>query len=323
VILPPQHELFVSDRPVRSDYSRERVYARRRIVTVIVLCLMLAGGAYVLWGRGPSNPADIPTIKAEGSYKQKPAEPGGIDIPHQDVRVYDQLENNKDAASPVEHLLPPPEAPKEIPHAESAPVQTLAPIPAPVSEPSVASVPSAAPIAAVAVTPKTDILPGESVAKPVNTTVAAVSVSTPAVPAATPQLQSAPAPKAAPLSIEQVINNTSPKPTAAVVPSPIVAAPAASLPSTKASSAVTGTTGKGALQLASLPGEAQATDMMAKLQKKYAVQLRDAKLHVARADLGSRGVYYRIQSQVLAEGEAARICASLKQLNAGCIIVGK
>ena len=110
---PPSPELFVSERPVHSDYARERAYARRRIVTLIVLAFVLGGAGYAFWGRGAPNPADIPTIKAEGAYKQKPTEPGGIDIPHQDVRVYDQLESKKAVAPQIEHLLPPPEVPKE------------------------------------------------------------------------------------------------------------------------------------------------------------------------------------------------------------------
>ncbi len=63
--------------------------------------------------------------------------------------------------------------------------------------------------------------------------------------------------------------------------------------------------------------------MMEKMQKKYATELRGAKLHIVRADLGQRGVYYRIQSQVLSGTEANRICSSLKRVNAGCIFVAK
>ena len=81
--------------------------------------------------------------------------------------------------------------------------------------------------------------------------------------------------------------------------------------------------GNAAIQLASLPNEAQARAMMEKLQQKYAAKLGGAKLRVVRADLGSRGIYYRIQSQSLAEGEANRVCSALKQTNAGCILVTK
>ena len=117
----------------RSDLARENSYARRRMITVAVLVVVIGGGIYALWGRGPTNPADIPTIKAEGPYKQKPAVPGGIDIPHQDVRVYDELEGKNAAPAQVGTFLPPPETPEA-----AAPVAP--PVPAPVAAaPSAAS----------------------------------------------------------------------------------------------------------------------------------------------------------------------------------------
>ena len=318
-----QHELFVSERPVRSEYGAERSYARRRLTTVIVLALALGGAGYAFWGRGAPNPADIPTIKTEGSYKQKPADPGGIDIPHQDVRVYDQLESKNGTAPQIEHLLPPPETPKETPKETTPAAAPPAPLPTANIAPATAPVPTSAPVAAVSATPSNvGILPGESAPKPVDTTVAPVPASVPvpsppvaAVPApALPPQPPAAAPKAATLSIEQVIKNTTAK-----SPTPSATPAVASAPPPKASPAA----GSAAIQLASLPNEAQARAMMEKLQQKYAAKLGSAKLRVVRADLGSRGIYYRIQSQSLAEGEANRVCSSLKQINAGCILVAK
>ena len=63
--------------------------------------------------------------------------------------------------------------------------------------------------------------------------------------------------------------------------------------------------------------------MMKDLQSKYAAALGGIPLHLAQADLGSRGVFYRIQSAGLAEKDAAPVCASLKKMNAGCILVRK
>jgi len=301
----PQHELFASERPVRSDYARELTYARRRIITVLVLVLTLSVAGYALWGRGPANPSDIPTIKAEGAYKQKPANPGGIDIPHQDVRVYDQLEGKNGAASSVEHLLPPPETPKESPH-PAAPAPDAAPIPPPVT--------AAAP-------PKTDILQNTPVTKPVDTTVAKVQppsvapaaqvspvTATPfpatvlKTPAASVPVKAPVVPKTEPLSIDKVIEKINSK---------------------ASTNVISGAAEKSAVQLASVTNEAQARAMMEKLQQKYADELGGTKLHLSRADLGSRGIYYRIQSESLAKDEANRICSSLKKLNAGCILVGR
>ena len=78
--------------------------------------LLLVGGAglrYLFNRPTPLRPGEIPTIVAEGPYKTKPEQPGGIDIPHQDVQVYQSLDSKDDVTPPVEHLLPPPETPQE------------------------------------------------------------------------------------------------------------------------------------------------------------------------------------------------------------------
>ncbi len=297
----------VSERPVQSEYVVHSGpnYAVRRIITVSVLAVIVGIGVYAFWPSTPSDPADIPTIKAEGDYKQRPTEPGGIDIPHQDVRVYDQLEGKTGAAPVVEHLLPPPETPKEEPKEEAKAVLEALPVPA------------------LAKTEKADILQAPS-PKAVETTVekavekeaekAQTTISTsfiepattepakPPVAAAPVPAKAAEKPKAAePLSMEKVIEKVTAKPSSA-----------ASIP-----------VGMVAAQLASSSNEAQAHVLMEKLQQKYAVQFGSTKLHVTRADLGSRGIFYRIQTEPLAKDEAGRLCSSLKKLNAGCILVGK
>lgn len=399
------HELLVSERPVRSDFDRERVYARRRIITVVALACLLGGGAYVFWGdRGPS---EVPTIVAAGPYKEKPADPGGIDIPHQDVHVYDQLESKKGDAPQVEHLLPPPETPKEAPVANppaaakepppafesiAAPSSPMPPAPAAapatpvgVALPNAAPVPVASapsapavdqakkpeedkvPLAAKMAPKEADILPSSSV-KAINTTVSPAPVA-PVKAAKTKETKETKADtKPAPIqekTIEQLINDLAPKSPspspAPVAPSPLTSepalatapavpvqpmappppalsskaaspslAPSAAKPAEKAKETAkekeevkTASASRGTIQVASLPSEAQARAMMEKMQKKYATELRGAKLHIVRADLGQRGVYYRIQSQVLSGTEANRICSSLKRVNAGCIFVAK
>jgi cell division septation protein DedD len=56
-----------------------------------------------------------PLIKAEpGPTKIVPEQPGGLEIPNQDKQVFDRIAKEKTGPK-VERLLPPPEAPKEIP----------------------------------------------------------------------------------------------------------------------------------------------------------------------------------------------------------------
>jgi hypothetical protein len=192
----------------------------------------------------------------------------------------------------VERLLPPPETPKET--ANPAPVDA-APAPAAVPPPA----------AVTAEAPKTEILAAAPPKPAVMTTTTEIPDAAP--PAAPLAKAESPAPKkVAPkkeaVTIDKVIEKINAK-------TPVAGASAA--------------TGKVSVQLASLPDQAQARKMVANLQRKYAAELGDAKLHLARADLGSKGVYYRIQSDPLVKDEANRICSSLKQLNAGCILVGR
>ncbi|MDR3424757.1 MAG: SPOR domain-containing protein [Alphaproteobacteria bacterium] len=324
---PP--ELYVYERPVRSDTSQERAYARRRLMTVIVLAAVLGGGFYALWGRGPSNPADIPTIKAAGAYRQKPAEPGGIDIPNQNVLVYDQMENKNDSAPQVEHLLPPPEEPKETaPVPDSAQATPALPTGTAVAA---APAPAAAPVAAVTVAskpasaPSGDVLGGAVATKPVETTVAAAPVPSPVPPQASPVGTALPAAPSA--SQTPSVPAAPPQPPhVAEVSKPQVApkAPVSIAQLIETTKAPTATdSGDALIQLASLPDEAQARATMENLQKKYAAILKGVTLRLARADLGKRGIYYRIQSKGMPASDASRLCASLKQINAGCILVRK
>jgi hypothetical protein len=243
----------------------------------------------VVWN---TKPAEIPTIEADGSLKQKPEQPGGLDVPNQDVLAYQQLDSNGNNQPAQDHMLPPPETPQPSPPA-NANAQALPPAPS-VTLPPV---------------PKVEDLNAPSVhdLAPAPITVQQVPAVTspaqqPAPPVATKQTaQAAPA---APAKEESANDND--------------AAPAAATPPAK-----TALAGKKnyRVQLASFPDEEEATRQMARMQEKFAGQLGDAKLHLAKADLGPRGIFYRVQSNPITSDEARDICGALKKLKAGCIIV--
>jgi hypothetical protein len=355
----PQHDLRPSERPTRSDFARseftlEKAYARRRLATIGVIALVLGAVGYGMLGHRTSDPADIPTIAGVANVKQKPANPGGIDIPHQDVQVYDELEGKSAQRPQIEHLLPPPEVPREIPHAaittENIPQPQEAPLSAAIHEPS-----------------PSDILPSAATRAPIATTVAPAPVPVVApVPASAPSVavtSAMPAPAAAPVlattatqilptSIPPAVKKiapAAPKPNATAAPQsltieqlikdnsvPTVPPSVASSPSepTEVASVApqaaptpsvprAATTGSFVIQLASTTNQSRAQAMIQDLQQKYVSQLGSAILRVVPADLGSRGIYYRIQSQGLSEDSANQICSSLKQISAGCILVRK
>jgi len=316
---PP--ELF-AERPITSDFARARggrtgiPYAVRRLITLFIVCCVLGTGIYYalsIWNN--RTPSEIPTIKSEGNYKQRPEQPGGIDIPHQDVQVYQSLDKSA-PKDQVEHLLPMPETPqatKPVPmpkdKAVDAVTQTENLMSSENSTPTKvvttvsqdkasAPIPAAAPVAAVSKDvsavpkPREASPPIEPVTQPtktVKTTVAPVTAAKPSAP-----------------TIEDVIND---------VTHP---APATSKTTT---SATASSFGQSVIQLAALPDQSAANSLMQKLQAQHENVLGAAKLRLVKADLGAKGIYYRIQSQPISDSSAKNICAQLKDKKAGCILV--
>ena len=266
---PSPPDLF-PQRPVRSDFGRTPSYRTRRIITVLVLLLLIGGLRCIGPSGGPSisHPGEIPTIKAEtGAWKQKPEQPGGIDIPHQDVQVYQALDG-KDAAKPeVEHLLPPPETPQSA-----------------------------------MLLPWFPVMPGRhrnSDAKILRRRKAENLAPPPLQPKLPLRLlsrrRSNPKRSRAPrrrLIAGNGCNSTARRSLchrAAGCAQTVktMAQVLKDLPARR--------TADHAVQLASVQDETSAHDMMEKLQTRYASVLGDAQLRLVKADLGAKGVFYRIQ----------------------------
>jgi hypothetical protein len=124
-------------------------------------------------------------------------------------------------------------------------------------------------------------------------TAAASQPAAPAVPAPQQQAAAAPAPKAAP------------KPEIKATPA---AAPVKALPAAPAR-----------LQLAALRSPEAAKDEWARLKREHPELLGKLTAVAVRADLGDKGVWYRVQTQEFPDGAAAeRLCADLKKQKVGC-----
>src|SRR5579884_1253672 len=110
---------------------------------VLLVMAAFAGGvwfAHVSGGRrGGDGSGDIPLLRADPHpFKVKPAAPGGMVIPDQNMLVYGERHDT------VEHLLPPPEAPMPRPAPPPPAPPRAAPAPqAPAAAP--AAVPATAP----------------------------------------------------------------------------------------------------------------------------------------------------------------------------------
>ena len=77
------------------------------------------------------------------------------------------------------------------------------------------------------------------------------------------------------------------------------------------------------LQLASVPNEADVDSEWKRLRKRIGAPLADLELHVERADLGSKGIFYRLQAGPFADrAAAAATCQDIKAAGGDCLIVG-
>jgi len=327
---PP--ELF-SQRPIRSDLSRgggrEPVINLRRLFILIGLIVLAIGVgiAVNLINRDDAPaPGEIPTIEAEMPLKERPDQPGGLDVPHQDVTVFQQLEDkgSDPVKGAIEHLLPEPETPKveaKVEEKQAAETKTQA--------------------ESVKAEVEEDLPPPITAAEPVMKTEKLIEDSKPVVEVKKPVTPPKPEPvktvvkkakavkKAAPVAkVEAKVEKANPeaaKAEQAMARLPKELFTTGEVPEAKvvaqAQAPVVAASGKmRRVQLASFPEEQSAQTQVKKLQAKYAASLGGLTLQVVRADLGAKGIYYRIMSGSVDEAKAKAVCADLAKQKAACLV---
>ena len=246
-----------------------------------------------------TDEASLPLIKADPRpLKSRPTQPGGMEVPNQDKLVFDRLDPG--AAPPmVERLLPPPEVPMARP---------VAPVTPPPADPA-AKTASRTAIDTVMAPPPIPLksgLPGEDAPAPAALPPAPPPAAAPAAktpPVAKPPSASAAAPAApAPATVAAL-----PHPTP-----PAVKAPAAAKPPPAGSGPAV------RIQVGAVPREADAQTKWKRLQARHRDLLGTLNLTVVRADLGEKGVYFRLQAGPVDEARGRAICDQLKSQNVGC-----
>jgi hypothetical protein len=341
------------------EKTRRNGVMRFRYAILAAIGLVIAYLAYsVLMPTRYSSDGQIPLVAADTvPSKIKPEQPGGIEIPNQDKLVYERLEGKPvEKSGDVEKLAPAPEEPvlQEAPTdaadtgvgytvekpVVSAPSATDSTPPASVAVPAPPQ-----PVPAVAETKIQDMSEQQAEAPvPLVPLVPKAEQPTPTIPLVpdhktTTMVEAIPAPKAveAPKTVEtpKVLDlppANAPKPKLEkLTEKPVVAdkpkilalpenkpAPAKmAAPKSVASGAVAGFK----VQLASFPDEATAKKNAAQLQQRFASALSGASLSVVRADLGAKGIYYRIQAPMSGEAAARSTCANIQSAGGSCILV--
>ena len=275
--------------PSSIAYESRKRPGRRRLITSLVVLVALGGFVGIVWhaynqGKAGGSDAVVPLLKAEDSpTKVRPDQPGGMDVPNQDKLIYDRLAPGGQIATPqIERLLPPAEAPVARPAAPIAPV----PAPAPTAQ---APAPAAAPSNNQA----------DLQAPPLGERQVTVAPTPqPPIPVAPPAPSQAVPPAQAPTALAP---RPAPTQQAAVAPS-------APIPS-----------GAARIQLGAVRSADAAQKEWVRVQTANRDLLGGLTMNVVTADLGERGVYYRIQAGPAAD--ATDLCNKLKARNVGCIVV--
>jgi cell division septation protein DedD len=292
-----EHELQ-ADTLAFEEIGRRRPRNLGWLKLAIVLCVVVGGG-YVVWHKWGADMVaptgdEIPTISAaEGPFKIRPETPGGQDIPNRDMDVYDLLEKGKaePAKGKAESLAPRPEQPLPPPppksvqaeiSEEGSPQMTVEPGEDD-DDTAMVEVPDA---------PKADA--PRQVATP------SVVPPTPAKP--TPEQVRAAQKPAAP-----------PAPSAGKSDDQVAAVPAPTQPiGAKAYK----------IQLSAVRSDAAARTEWDKMKKAHPSVLGRLTLNVEKANLGQKGIYYRIQAGPFADRAAAdAACQELTKKKAPCIVV--
>jgi cell division septation protein DedD len=261
----------------------------------IAAVALLVFGSILWWAYssdGEQGGGEVPIIVAEDTpIKEKPAEEGGLEVPDQDKLVYNSIAEGEEQTSGVEQLLPAPEEPVTPPQPEPAvaAVSAAQPAPHPLSEEDTAA-------ALADVAPAPTLTPAEPVQ-----TAAAPAPAAPAAPAPAAPVAAAPAEPAAPAATQQA------------------AAPAAAAPVEP----VQPSAGGGwKIQLAAVKSEEGARQEWGRMQSVHPDLLGDMRLTVQKADLGTKGIYYRIQAGPLPDRTTAEdVCAELKASKQPCLVV--
>jgi hypothetical protein len=269
--------------------------------------VIVAALGWWLWPRGgEGGTGEVPLVVAEqGPEKVRPQEEGGMQVPNQDIRIYNELTGNQQPQEP-EVLLPAPETPMTPP---AASVDTT-----PASGSSAATSEAAAP-PVVPAPPEAATAPAEAEVAP------AAGTQTTEAPAAAQNTQPPPAAEQAAPSPPAAIPQAQPSVPAAETAQTQPTAPAAAPEPPAKAPTQTAAVGGYRVQLAAVKSADAAKAAWTKMAKANPDVLEGLSLKVVKVDR-AEGALYRVQGGPLADRAAAdSVCSRLKQAGQACMVV--
>lgn len=288
------------------------------IALALGVLLILGGVVWFAYSQGVLSGSEdaAPLLTAEGPAKTEPGEPGGLDIPNKDKRVYERLSGEGDGdggEARVERILPPPEDPMQ---------------PAPKAGITVLGEESSRAIPSITEDPPDPALPEDGLALPVEQPPLAAADETTGSAAVSAKTNEDSADKPTKSETEdQAQGTTASKTGAQSVVSKAVAA--LSLNSTSDTTAgatdggAVGDTGAGywRVQIAALKSQEAAQSEWGRRQKQFPELLGGLSLFIERADLSGK-VFFRVRGGPLDNREVARrLCADLKAQKVACLVI--
>ncbi len=271
--------------PEQAPLASGNTVGRRWGIPALIAWVTLSAFAGALWfayeqGVRKGMETGFPLVRADdGPVKIRPDDPGGLEVPHQDKRIYERMAGDEAAVEDEARLRPEPERPvdREILIASS------------VTGGSVAG----------------GSIAGGSVAEG---DAAGTTVGTTAAPVPPPPVPPPPVPP------EET--KRKPAPQASVAPPPRQAVASQAVASGPANRS------RLRIQLGSYRSAAEAERAWKRLSAREELLLGDLDPLVARADLGDRGIFHRLQAGPFESVKAAQAaCARLKQRKLGCLVV--
>lgn len=268
----------------------------RKLLYVVLVCSVIGGFSALAYyayqfGRKPVDASQLQLVKADNTpYKEKPADPGGMEVPNMDKTIYDSIsgKQNKDLPK-VERILPPPEEPMT---------------PNQVVYESVTDNPADAKSKKVVTNSHEALLANKALE---NNEIKPVVVKQDI--AAKPQLpKEAAANKVFGL---KPVQETDLK----TVPSSVKSDAPLSVPAKKEAA-------KYRIQLGAYRSESDAAKDWKRLTKQYPSLLQNLSYFIERKDLGEKGIFYRLQAGPFDDSGGARMaCKKLIENKQGCFFV--
>lgn len=271
----------------------------------IVVMAAFAGVVFLAYQQGMKQGAQSgpPLIRADRTpVKVAPEDPGGQKFPHRDKRIYDKISGAEALDNGVERLLPRSEEPIEI-----------ARVPNRVPETPTNNVEILPPALEIPSSVGSLVLGGQNRAvAPVNQTSLGKQIPTPAakprrlVPSRTSSARASVG-RSGDVSKSKTV-------TASTVPARVVSSQPVRGPKV-------GARGDYVIQIAAFRDVATANAEFASLRSKHSDLLDGMRPDLQRADLGDKGIYYRLRLGFFASKEkASQTCAQLKTRGQDCLV---